>query len=473
MSNFPFHIFRGYDIRGLADSELTEDNVIKITRAYITMLFERRIKQVVIGYDTRLSSKRIHKTIVDNLLENGVDVIDFGLGLTQIMYFAQYRYLAKGGIFVTASHNPADYNGVKLGIGFSDTLVSEEIIQLKEIVKSGKYKKFDGKGKYEKVDVYSDYEKDLLNKVSTKKKYKIVIDACNGTAGKFLPHFLRTAGHEVIEQNCELDGNFPHGTPDPTEKHVLQRLADRVIKEKADVGFSYDCDGDRIGIVDENGRFVWNDNLVSIYAMDILQYLPSSPIIFNTLCSQQVIDVIKIKGGKPVMWMTGHSFIKAKVKEIRAPFGGELSGHFFFMDNFYGHDDGAFASMRLLSYMERTKQSLGQIIDSLPKYISSPEIKFGCPDDRKFDLINNEITKDIKKLMPKADYVSIDGIRADFDTKMLIIRASQNGPYITVKFEAKKQKDYDWLKLEIKKMLQKYKEIDFASGVNKDALDLL
>lgn len=469
--SFPSHIFRGYDIRGLAETELTDENVVKIAKAYITMLYERRIKQVVIGYDTRLSSQRIHKVFMDTLLENGVDVIDFGLGLTQIMYFAQYRYLTKGGIFVTASHNPADYNGVKLGIGFSDTLVSEEIIQLKEITESGKYKKFTGIGKYQKVDAYPDYEKDLLTKIKTQKKYKIVIDACNGTAGIFLPKFLRAAGHEVIEQNCELDGNFPNGTPDPTEKNVLQRLADRVIKEKADAGFSYDCDGDRLGIVDEKGNFIWNDNLVSIYAMDILEYMPGSPIIFNTLCSQQVIDVIKASGGQPVMWLTGHSFIKAKVKEVRAPFGGELSGHFFFMDNFYGHDDGAYASMRLLAYMDRKSKTLGQIIDILPKYISSPEIKFGCPDNRKFDLINHEITSDIKKLLPKAEYVSIDGIRADYDTKMVIIRASQNGPYITVKFEAKKQQDYDWLKVEIKNMLQKYQEVDFASGVNKDALD--
>lgn len=467
----PSHIFRGYDLRGIADTELTNDNVKAITQAYVTMLYERRIRQVVVGYDTRLSSERIHKVIVDTLLENGVDVVDFGLGLTQIMYFSQYKHLTKGGVFVTASHNPSDYNGMKLGIGFSDTMVSEEIIQLKDIALKGKFKKFEGKGNYKKVEVYPEYEKDLLTKVRTHTKYKIVIDACNGTAGKFLPQFLRKAGHEVIEQNCELDGNFPHGTPDPTEKDVLQRLADRVKKEKADVGFSYDCDGDRIGIVDENGRFVWNDNLVSIYAMDILEYMPGSPIVFNTLCSQQVIDVIKSHGGEPVMWMTGHSFIKAKVKEVRAPFGGELSGHFFFMDNFYGHDDGAFASMRLLAYMERMGKSLGEIIDSLPTYISSPEIKFGCPDNRKFQLISNEITADLKQLLPNAEYVDIDGIRADKDTKMVIIRASQNGPYITVKFEAKTQKDYDWLKVEIKKILQKYAEIDFTSGVNKDALD--
>ncbi len=467
----PSHIFRGYDLRGIAETELTNENVKTIAQAYITMLYERRIRQVVIGYDTRLSSVRIHKVLVDTLLENGVDVIDFGLGLTQIMYFAQYRYLSKGGVFITASHNPSDYNGMKLGIGFSDTMVSEEIIQLRDIAQKGVFKRFPGKGSYQKVETYPDYEKDLLTKVKTTKKYKIVIDACNGTAGAFLPQFLRKAGHEVIEQNCELDGNFPHGTPDPTEKDVLQRLADRVIKEKADAGFSYDCDGDRLGIVDDLGRFIWNDNLVSIYAMDILEYMPGSPIVFNTLCSQQVIDVIKEHGGKPVMWMTGHSFIKAKVKETRAPFGGELSGHFFFMDNFYGHDDGAYASMRLLAYMERKGKSLSQIIDSLPKYISSPEIKFGCPDNRKFQLISNEITADLKRLLQGAEYVDIDGFRADKDTKMVIIRASQNGPYITVKFEAKDQKDYDWLKIEIKNMLQKYPEVDFASGVNKDALD--
>lgn len=468
----PSHIFRGYDIRAIADTELTDENIDKIIKAYATFLYRRRIKKVVVGYDTRLSSKRIHKQTIETLTSCGIDVIDIGLSLTQIVYFAQYAFLAKGAVMITASHNPKEFNGFKFAVGFSDTLIDTEVQLLRVVAQKEDFEFYKGKGKVIKEEVYSLYEKDILSKISNNKSFKIVIDACNGTSGEFLPKFLRAAGHTVVEQNCKLDGNFPNGTPDPTEKEVLTRLGKRVIAEKADVGFAYDCDGDRLGIVDEKGRFIWNDNLVSVFALDILDFMPGSPIVYNTLCSQQVTEVINKAGGKPFMWMTGHSFIKAKVKEIRALFGGELSGHFFFMDNFYGHDDGAYASIRLLNYIERHKTTLGKVVDKLPTYVSSPEIKFGCPDNIKFEFIATKITKEFKKLFgPKAKYIDIDGIRADSGTDMAIVRASQNGPYITVKFEAKTKSGYDRLKKEIKAILTKYKEVDFESGVNKDALD--
>lgn len=471
MVQIPTNIFRGYDIRGLADTELTDTVVDRIARAYATFLSYRRVDELALGYDNRLSSERIKTTFIKSLLDSGINVHEIGLSLSQIVYYSSYHFRCKGGVMVTASHNPAEYNGFKLGVGFSDTLITDEIQQIRQIAESGNFVKSSQKGSYDQVDIFPDYQKDLLKRVKLIQKFKIVIDSCNGATGAFLPQILRAAGCEVDEQNTKLDGTFPSGTADPTETEVLERLAKRVVTEKADLGFAYDTDGDRVGIVDEAGRVIWNDVLVALMARDVIQHLPGAPIVYNTLCSKAVDDVIRQAGGEPVMWLTGHSFIKAKVKETRSPFGGELSGHFFFMDNFYGHDDGAFTSLRLLSYLENSHQTLGQAMDSLPKYVSSPEIKFGLADDIKFEFVKNTIGKDMKQLYPEAKYIEIDGVRMDTAEEMAIIRASQNGPYITLKFEGKTQEQYDRLKAQMKQILSSHPEVDFASGVNTHALD--
>jgi len=471
MSKIDFSIFRGYDIRATVPEQLNEDVVRLIAKAYASFLYRRQITEAVIVQDNRLTSEEFKKYFIEELLRSGIDVIDNGLGLSPTMYFSQYHYLSKGGVMVTASHNPANYNGFKLANGFSDTLVTEEIQELVEIIKNKEFKKYGQKGKLKKDDVFPYYLSDLKKRIKLERKFKIVVDACNGTAGKFLPAIFKEFGCSVVEQNCKLDGNFPSGAADPTEKKVMQRLADRVKKEKADIGFAYDTDGDRLGIVDENGRFAWNDVLVALFAKDILSYMKGAKIVFNTLCSKIVGDTIKKSGGESVIWLTGHSFIKAKLKEERAPFGGELSGHFFFMDNFYGHDDGAYTSLRLLQFLSRKKTTLAKAIDELPKYVSSPEIKLGLADSIKFKFIDTKITKDIKKMFGKsAKYLSIDGIRADTKEEMIIIRASQNGPYMTIKFEAKTKDRYELLRKEISRILHSHKEIDFSYGVNAEEI---
>jgi len=468
--DIPDHIFRGYDIRGVVDEDLNQEVMELLGKGYATFLSRRRINEAVVGMDNRLTGEIYKKAFIKGLLDCGINVIDFGLGLSQIMYFAQYHYKSNGGAFLTASHNPKNFNGVKLAVGFSQTMVTKEVQEFRELTKSGKYVRAIKKGSYRQDDVFPAYKEDILKRVSVNKRFKVVIDSCNGAAGVFVPEILREAGCEVIEQNTKPDGNFPSGTPDPTEKKVQERLARRVVKEGADIGFSYDADGDRLGIVDEKGNLIWNDSLVAIFAIDILDYLPNSKIIFNTLCSKQTPEAIKAAGGKPVMWMTGHSFIKAKVAEERAPFGGELSGHFFFVDNFYGHDDGAISSLRILSYLARKNQTLSEVVASLPQYISSPEIKLGCPDNVKFELIDKQVAGDLKKLYPKAEYVDIDGIRFETKTKMAIIRASQNGPYITVKYEGKTQEEYNQLKKQLVDILHQYSVIDFTTGVNVESL---
>lgn len=464
-------IFRGYDLRGLVDKELNKQTVTAIAKGYATFLLQRRVYDCVLGYDSRLSSPTYHDYVVRALVDSGITVYDIGITLSQIAYFAQYYFRTRGMIMITASHNPPEYNGFKMGTGYSETMVTEEIIELKNLVKKDKFLSREPKGKHIQKDIFPEYKADILRRIGKINNFKVVVDSCAATTGLFLPTILTEAGCSVIEQNTKLDGTFPVGVADPTEREVQERLAKRVVAEKADLGFSYDTDGDRVGVVDNKGNLIWNDTLVSLYAKDVLDFLPQSKIIYNALCSKQVSDVIIKAGGKPIIWVTGHSFIKAKVKEERAPFGGELSGHFFFVDNFYGHDDGAMASLRLLAYLTRTKLSLKQAIDKLPQYLSSPEIKVGCPDKIKFELVSKMIGGELKKQLPKAKFLEIDGVRADLPEAMVIIRASQNGPYLTVKFEGKTKAKYQKLKKLVKNILTKFKQIDFASGVNTSSLD--
>ena len=467
----PDNVFRGYDLRGVVGSELDDERVEMLGHAYATWLLSRNVYDCVVGYDSRESSPAFRDAFVKGLTDSGVSVFDIGMTLSQICYFAQYYFRTRGMAMITASHNPKEYNGFKFGTGFSETMVQEEIIEFRELVRLKKFIKAEKKGTAKKEDVFPAYKEDLKRRVQKIGKFKVVVDSCAATTGLFMPTILREAGCEVIEQNTTPDPTFPVGVADPTETIVLERLAKRVIFEGADLGFAYDTDGDRIGVVDEDGRMLWNDNLVSLFAKDIISSLPKAKIVYNVLCSKQVDDVIREAGGTPLIWKTGHSFIKAKVKDERAPFGGELSGHFFFVDNFYGHDDGALASLRLLSYLTKEKKTLKQAVNALPAYISSPEIKVGCPDATKFHIASVDIGDKVKAQYPKAIFTEIDGIRMDMPGNMFVIRASQNGPYLTAKFEAKTQKKYEELKKFVKRILTEVKDIDMDNGVNTDALN--
>ncbi|MBD3238360.1 MAG: phosphomannomutase [Candidatus Moranbacteria bacterium] len=465
------HIFRGYDIRGVVGKDLDFEIVRRIAQGYAYFLSQRRIKQAVVGYDCRLSGPEFSKAVIQGLTESGIETVDLGMCLTQMVYFAQYHYKVNGGVMITASHNPADYNGMKLACGFSNTLITEEIQDLRKMVEQGK--KVENVQKAEVIPsqgLIEAYYQDLLKRVSLEKQFKLVVDASNGTTGKFAPEFFQKAGLKVVANNVKVDGSFPLGTPDPTEEEILNRLAQAVTENQADLGVAYDGDGDRLGVVDELGRVIWADVLTAIFADDILDFLPGGKIVYNVLCSKLVDEVIK-KKGEPIMHKTGHSFIKQKVANERALFGGELSGHFFFMDNYYGHDDAFFATLRLLEYLGRKKQKLSEIIDNFPKYISSPEIKLGCADDKKVELIDNRIRKKLEKEFKQEKITTIDGVRVDFEHSMLVIRYSQNGPYITIKFEAKTKERYNELKKYLVDLLEKYSEIKWDQGVNTEALN--
>ena len=473
----PF-IFRNYDIRGIVDVDLDSEKVEAIGKAYGTLLRKRKIRQAVMGWDCRTSGEMFKDAFTRGLVSTGVDVIQLGIIMTQMMYYAQYRFQSNGGVMITASHNPHNFNGFKLGIGFSLTTGPEDVQEIKRCVENENYVRAEEWGHISKENITKNYFQDVLKRIKINKKFKVVIDPRHGTTALYLPEILRRAGCEVICLHENVDGNFPAGTPDPTDEKFMTELGKVVLDHKADLGFAFDGDGDRIGVVDEKGRILWNDVLVAIFAKEILERFPNSKIIYNGLCSQVVPLVITKNGGQPIIWRTGHSFIKSKIAEEGAAFGGELSGHFFFNDNAYGHDDGAYAALRLLEYLSEKNTSLSALYETFPHYISSPEIKIGCPDDKKVEIIQT-ISKSFKQDFPDnkiTDSTIIpgdDGTRIDFSDGMIIFRYSQNGPYITVKFEAKDQETYTQRKSYVRKTLKQYPEMIWQDQlcVNLESLE--
>lgn len=464
------YIFRGYDLRGIVGQDLTPEIVEVIGRCYGTYLKRRGINEALVGRDSRQTSPAYSQALIAGFNFAGVDTIDIGLNLVGTFYWAQYFLNRKGGGYISASHNPVQYNGFKLAIDFSETLISEGIQELRQMVENDDFVKADNLGKNEEREIREAYFEDILKRLSINKKFKVVVDSRHSTAGVIAPELFRRTGCEVIENNCELDSTFPLGTPDPIDGEWLSNLSKKVLMEKADIGFAYDADGDRIGIVDEKGGIIWNDILTAIFAMDVLDMHPGAKIMYNILCSKAVKETILAHGGIPFMWRVGHSLLKKKNQEVGAAFIGELSGHFFFSADFYNHDDGLYAALRLLGYMARSGRFLSQIVESLPKYISSPEIKLFCADERKVELIE-KISVRLRNDFPDAQDVidderAGDGVRLDLTNATLVIRYSQNGPYITIKFEAKDQKQYEQLQVYIKILLRQYEEINWQSDIN-------
>jgi phosphomannomutase / phosphoglucomutase len=468
------NMFRGYDLRGVVNKDLNPEIVEHLGKAHGTYMKRRGITQAVVGRDCRATSEEYSEAFMRGLAWAGIDTVDIGMCLVGTYYWAQYFLNIKGGAFVTASHNPAEYNGFKFAIDFSETMVSDGIQELRRMVENEDYEKGEKEGIIKKKDVTQDYLADIMKRLPINKKFKVVIDPGNSTAGAIVPEFLRQAGCEVVESNCKIDPVFPLGTPDPTEMFVAERLKKKVLEEKADIGFSYDADGDRIGIVDDKGGIIWNDVLVAIFAADVLADHPGEKIMYNTLCSKVVDDAIKKNGGVPFMWRTGHSFLKKKNQEVKAAFIGELSGHFFFSADFYNHDDGVYSTFRLLRYLAKTGKTLSEVVAELPKYISSPEIKIGCADDKKVVFIE-KISEALKKDYPEAEVIDDeragDGVRLNLFDSMFVVRYSQNGPYLTVKFEAQTQEKYDELKKYLSQLLHAHSEVDWSFGVNVESLD--
>lgn len=463
------YIFRGYDIRGIAGKDLDNEKVEAIGKAYGTWLKRRDVKSAVVGSDCRLTSDDYRAAMVKGIASTGLDVYDIGMALVQMVYYGQYHFKTIGCVSVSASHNPAEYNGFKMGMAFSQTLGSDEVQEIRKMVEMDDFET--GEGKVIEEDISEAYFKAVTEKIDLKgRKFKVMADFNNATSAKYFPRLAEILGLELVVKNEKIDGHFPNGTPDPTEKHLIERICKETLEAGADIGVTFDADGDRLGVSDDKGTIIWNDMLVAVFAASVLEEKPGSQIVYNALCSKVVEETVKDKGGEPVMWLTGHSYIKQKLFELRAPFGGELSGHFYFMDKFYGHDDGFYAVLRILEYLSKRGKKFSEVIDEFPKYITSPEIKVGCPDDVKFDVVK-KMLKECRERFPEAKITDIDGVRVDFPDGMFIIRASQNGPYVGPKFEGKTQEKFDEVRHIVSDLLQRAPEMDWSFGVNVDSLE--
>jgi len=462
-------IFRGYDLRGLVGTDLSPELARHLGRAFGTYLTRKGIREAVVGHDSRATSPEYSRELITGLNEAGVDVTDIGMTLVGTFYWSQYYLKRPGGVFVSASHNPPEFNGFKFADDYSETLVTDGIQEVRRLVETEDYDLTPEAAGHREQDIRQVYFDDLVKRVPLARQLKVVVDPSCTTAGALAPDLLRQAGCEVFEFNTRVDPSFPLGIADPTEENVLNRVRTEVLQSGADVGFTYDADGDRIGIVDEKGGLIWNDVLVAIFAADVLSEHPGATIMYNVFCSKAVPETILAHGGKPFMWRVGHSFLKRKNQEVKAAFIGELSGHFFFSADFHNHDDGLYSTMRLLHYLAATDKTLSQVVAELPQYISSPEVKLSCSDDKKVAVVAR-LGQIARKDFPQAEVIDDeragDGVRLDLPESMFVIRYSQNGPYLGLKLEGKTRAEYDELKNYLSKLLHSFPEIDWHSRIS-------
>lgn len=463
-------IFRGYDVRGRVNNkELNKKTMELIGKSFGTYLGRRKINDVVVGYDFRSYSLKLKDALVKGLVSTGAHIIDIGMALTPMLYYAQYHFRVKGGAMVTASHNPNGWSGVKLCHDFSKTLLGDEVQEIYRIIKGGDFRIGQGLIKKDHIgdQIKSVYSEAVARRVNIKKPLKVVVECGNGTAGIFAPNILRKvmstgrqAGCKVIELFCELDPTFPHHLPNPESKEVKDILSTKVKETNADLGISYDGDGDRLGVVDELGNNIWSDKVLVLLARQVLEKYPSAKIVFDVKCTQALIEDIKNHGGIPIMWKTGHSHIKRKLQEEKAALGGERSGHFFLTDNWYGFDDAIFASLRLIEYLSEQGRPLSEILKTIPfyDYVNSPTIYIPCPDDKKFEIVKL-LVEEFKKEHGAENVIDIDGARVNFEDGWGLVRASSTEPALTVLFEAKNQEKLEEIKNIFKKKLNQYKEV--------------
>ncbi|OQY00723.1 MAG: phosphomannomutase [Desulfobacteraceae bacterium 4572_130] len=446
-----FEIFREYDIRGIAGKDMTEEDVINIGKAYGTLLQPHNNKKVIVGRDCRKTSDFYSELFIKGVISTGYNVIDIGICPTPVLYFSIYHLnKTNGGVMVTASHNPPEHNGFKLMKGF-ESIHSQGLQELRQIIEKKDYATSKNKGKVEQVDVITSYIKYIQENISISKKIKIGVDAGNGTGGITALPVLKALGCEIHDIYCDMDGNFPNHSPDPSAEKNMTSLIKLVKEKNLDLGVGYDGDADRIGIIDENGNFIYNDRLVIIFAREILSRKPGSTFISEVKCSKVMYDDIEKHGGRAIMWRTGHSLIKKKMKQENAELAGEMSGHMFFKDRYLGFDDALYATCRLLEIIASTGKSVSELISDLPETYVTPEIRANCADNKKFKVVE-KITKHFKKIY---NVIDIDGMRVLYDDGWGLVRASNTQPCLVLRFEALTQNRLDQIKDEIKTVLEK------------------
>ncbi len=424
------NIFREYDIRGVVDQDFDDQDIITLGKAIGTYLDSHGVKKITLGRDCRTHGPRIRQALVEGMLSTGLNILDIGVCTSPLLYYSVYQFEVEGGVMITASHNPPEYNGFKVMLG-KTTIYGAEIRKLYEIAQSGGFTAASG-GSLTEVDAISPYLDYVADNINIAGPVSLAVDGGNGTAGPIAIPLMERLGLKPVKLYCDMDGNFPNHEPDPT---VMENLTDliKVVKEQGlDCGVAYDGDGDRVGVVDEKGQVIYGDMLLAIFARSIVKEHPGATIIGEVKCSKNLYDDIAKHGGTPLMWRTGHSLIKQKMLETKALLAGEMSGHIFFKHRWFGFDDGIYASMRLLELMSQTEQPLSQWLADLPAMVSTPEIRVECPDEIKFKVVD----KVVSDLKAKYDVVDVDGARVTFPDGWGLARASNTQPALVLRFEA-------------------------------------
>ena len=440
------HVFREYDVRGVVNKDFNEEFVFNLGRTIGTYATRHKIKNMTIGRDCRLSSDAYHNFLIKGLNAAGIDTIDIGLCATPMLYFSIRHLQTGGGVMITGSHNPPEFNGFKICIG-NDSIYGEQIQELRKIMESGEYSATAASAKYQ--DISAEYENYLFENIKINRKIKVVVDGGNGVGGLFALPLLERFGCEVTPIYCEPDGNFPNHFPDPTVEENLADLIKLVGSQKADLGIAFDGDADRLGVITDKGEIIWGDKLLLLFARQILQKKPHSTIIGEVKCSQTLFDDIEKHSGRAIMWKAGHSLIKAKMKEEKAALGGEMSGHLFFADRYFGYDDAIYAALRLLEILSQTGQKISELISDVPKTYATPEIRIDCEDSKKV-----EVVKRIKKhFQNRSGIIDIDGVRIPFEDGWALVRSSNTQPIIVLRFEASSEESLQRIRNEVEPLL--------------------
>jgi phosphomannomutase/phosphoglucomutase len=448
------HIFRAYDVRGRVGADINPEVFAQVGRAYATLIRRRGGRRVAVGQDNRLSSADLKAAFVEGVRAAGVDVVDVGLVTTPILYFATAHWGLDGGANITGSHNPIEYNGVKMVHRGAAPLSESEIQALRSLIEAGDFES--GRGGLEARSPREDYFATIERLVRLRRPLRVVADAGNGVAGLYGPDLLRRLGCDVVELHCESDGRFPHHLPDPEDPANVVDLQARVVEVGADLGVAWDGDADRVGVVDERGRRHEADLILILLARDLLARRPGARIVFDVKSSQSLVEEIRRLGGVPVMWKTGHSHLKRKMREDGILLGGEVSGHMFFAEDYYGVDDGLLAACKIIEVAARSDEPLSRLFDSVPHLRATPELKAPCPDSEKFQVIE-DLARELKR---QYETIDIDGARVLFPHGgWALVRASNTNPYLTLRFEAHTDEEIAAMKRVIYDALRRYPSV--------------
>ena len=442
------NIFREYDIRGLVDTELTDDVVRAIGRGFGTYSIRRGNRVLAVGRDVRLSSDHFFALLSEGLTAAGCDVIDVGVVPTPLLYFSLFQLPVQGGVMITGSHNPSEYNGFKLCVG-KETIYGNEIQKVCAMIEENDF--LSGHGVVTRQEgMIVRYIEHVKSHIRIDRPVRTVIDAGNGTASLVAPQLLRALGCPATELYCTPDGHFPNHHPDPTVPENLKELINTVRSEKAEMGLAFDGDSDRLGVVDQQGNILWGDQVLMVFARDVLKRRPKSTVIFEVKCSKTLEDDVRARGGNPIMWKAGHSLIKGKMKETGAALAGEMSGHLFFADEYFGYDDAIYSAVRFLRIVAQSKMPVSEFLKDVPKTYTTPELRVDCADEKKFSVV--EAVR--KHYAGKYPTIDVDGVRVNFGDGWGLVRASNTQPVLVLRFEADTEPRLQQIRSEVEHVVQ-------------------